>query len=337
VNAVPAIRYERFDTDRAAWRAAAAGFVDRSLMQDWAFGDAKAETGPWRAERGLFTQNGRVVGAVQAMIREVPWIGGGLVWINRGPLWRTPAGESPDRLGALLEVLRARWARGGYYLRVAPPLEGACSAPGFVATGTPGWASARVDLSAPADVLRAGLHQKWRNALNKAERNGPAVSSGVEFFSDFCDGFARFLADKKFPTSLTPQFLARLQERFPPERRMVAHLAHVGGAPAGGALIARYDDTAEYLAGFATEAGHGHNVGQLLLWRALIAAKDAGVRWFDVGGMDEARTPEGIYHFKAGLGGAPYRLAGEIEYCPADPRARLVRWRVRAATGGEPS
>ena len=335
MNALADLRFEATGFDRAAWQAADP-FLDKSLMQDWAFGEAKAATGPWRTERGLFWMGNEVVGAAQMMIRRVPLVGGGLVWINRGPLWRKKADESPVRLVALLGALRAHWDRGGYYLRVAPPIEGDFRVPGFEPTGTPGWASARVDLSPPPETLRANLQQKWRSALNKAERGGLDLSSGAGAFSAFHDGFARFLAEKKFPTSVTPDFLARLQERLPLENRMIAHIAHAGGALTGGALVARYGDTAEYLAGFATEAGHGLNVGQILLWRAMIAAKESGVRWFDVGGLDETRTPAGIYHFKAGLGGAAYRLADEIEYCPADPRARLVRWKVRRATGEAP-
>lgn len=333
MNPLADLRFETTGFDRAAWQAATASFFDRTLMQDWAFGEAKAGAGSWRAERGLFRANGDIVGAAQIMIRRLPLVGGGLVWINRGPLWRTRSDESPERLAALLGVLRARWDRGGYYLRVAPPIEGNFHAPGFESTGTPGWASARVDLAPPPDALRAHLQQKWRNALNKAERGGLIVSSGVGSFSVFHDGFARFLAEKKFSTSVTPDFLVRLQDCLPPENKMIAHIARVGEVLAGGALIARHGDTAEYLAGFATEAGHGLNVGQILLWRAMTAAKESGVRWFDLGGLDEKRTPEGIYHFKAGLGGTPYRLADEIEFCPADVRARLVRWKVRRATG----
>ena len=320
--------------DRATWQAAAAPFLDKSLMQDWAFGEAKAATGPWWPERGLFYAGNEVIGAVQAMIRDLPLIGGGLVWINRGPLWRKTADTPPARLAELLGILRARWQTGGYYLRIAPPIEGAFGAPGFESTGTPGWASARVDLSAPVDVLRANLQQKWRNALNKAERGELVLAGGIDSFPVFRDGFARFIAERHFPTTVTPDFLERLQILLPPENKMIAHVVHAGAALAGGALVARYGDTAEYLAGFATEAGQGLNVGQILLWRAMIAAKESGVRRFDLGGLDEKRTPEGIYHFKAGLSGVPYRLADDVEYCPPDVRAYLVRWKVRRATGG---
>ncbi|MBT3907004.1 MAG: hypothetical protein HOF30_15135, partial [Rhodospirillaceae bacterium] len=61
------------------------------------------------------------------------------------------------------------------------------------------------------------------------------------------------------------------------------------------------------------------------------ALKQQGIRQFDVGGMDEILTPKGIYRFKEGLGGTPYRLAPELELGGDSLRGRLVRWRVNRA------
>ena len=80
------------------------------------------------------------------------------------------------------------------------------------------------------------------------------------------------------------------------------------------------------------------NVGQLLLWQAVLTAKASGVTKFDVGGMDPELTPPGIFRFKQGIGAIPYGLAPEIEALPTGFLkaliARLVRWRVRRARLG---
>ena len=73
------------------------------------------------------------------------------------------------------------------------------------------------------------------------------------------------------------------------------------------------------------------NAGQLLLWRAVAAMKEHGGRGFDLGGLDVDLTPPGIYRFKDGLGGVPYRLAPELEALGGGLLGRLVRWRVRTA------
>jgi hypothetical protein len=50
--------------------------------------------------------------------------------------------------------------------------------------------------------------------------------------------------------------------------------------------------------------------------------------------MDPEITPKGIYDFKEGLGGTPYRLAPELELGGDSLRGRLVRWRVNRARSG---
>ena len=42
----------------------------------------------------------------------------------------------------------------------------------------------------------------------------------------------------------------------------------------------------------------------------MILLKDKGIRWFDLGGIDEDRTP-GISEFKLGVNGTRYVLVGE--------------------------
>lgn len=320
----------------SAWDALGAGFADFSLTQTLGFGDAKAATGPWRAERHAVVAGSTVVGAAQALVRDLPAGLGGLVWINRAPLWRRPGDAGDPALAArVLECLCRHYARErGYYLRIAPACGGdlpVAMPDGAVPAGTPGWASAVVDLTPPPEALRAGLDQKWRNALNKAEREGPAVDTADDAaaFDVFADHYSEWLAARGFATTVTPDLLRALRPRL----RLRPFLARAGGAVVGSALIARFGDVAEYLAGTTTESGRG--AGQALLWTAMLWARADGATRFDVGGMDSDLTPAGIYRFKSGLGGAPYRLAPEIEALPGPGlrglTARLVRRRVAAA------
>lgn len=313
------------------WTTLVDGLEDLSLLQTWAYGEAKAASGGWRVERLVFTEGGAPVGAAQVMLRPLPVVGGGLAWLNRGPL-----SCRPQSLTAMLAALRHHYLRRRFYLRIRPALAAdiPLASPGFSATGQPGWASAVVDLALPEDDLRRRLAQKWRNVLNKAERQGLGVEvgAGAAPFAAFLQAHRRFLAERGFTTSLSPELLAALQERLPEARRMLACLARdAQGEVIAGVLVARFGATAEYLAGNLSEAGRRTGAGQLLLWRAMMQARAEGARRFDLGGMDERLTPSGIYRFKAEVGGTPYRLADEVEACPWDPLARLVRWRVGRA------
>ena len=329
------------DFGREEWNWLAGGLSGFSLMQCWEWGEAKAGTGPWRVERGTLSHDGRPVGAFQALIRALPGgLPGGLAWINRAPLWRTLDNGGAASPKAMMAALGHHYARQrGLYLRLAPALaEGESDLDdggrgGLVPAGVDGWASAVRDLSPPVSDLRQGLRQKWRNALNKAERSGLEVRAGRDqgLFDEFLDGYRRMTRERGFATTVTPELLAALQTALPDERRMEIFLATRDGAPAGSVLIVRYGDTAEYLAGTVAEAGRTANAGQLLLWQAVVAMKEQGVRRFDLGGLDARLTPPGIHRFKDGLGGVPYRLAPELEALSGGLLGRLVRWRVRAA------
>jgi lipid II:glycine glycyltransferase (peptidoglycan interpeptide bridge formation enzyme) len=313
------VRSESFA--QAAWEALVSPLIGLSLLQDWAFGQAKAESG-WQVERArLVDENDVTIGAVQVMRKNLPLVGGGLAWINRGPLL-----VDPKLLPEALTAVARHWQANGCYVRIAPPLTGDFVSDVLKSAGRLGWASAKLDLSPDEASLRKGLKQKWRNVLNKAERQDMEIS---EDFPLFIERYRAFLAAKGFSTSVTPELLSRLQDFLPEERKLSALLARHNGQVAAGVLLVRYGQTAEYLAGFIEDSGRDLGAGQLLLWRAALAAKEAGGQFFDLGGMDEILTPPGIFHFKDGLGGIAYRLAPEVEACSASPLAQLVRWRVR--------
>jgi len=336
------IRFTPKGFRQADWDAAAAGFDGGNLMQSWAYGEAKAAADGWQVERGVLTDEaGATVGIAQTLLRPLPVVGGGLAWINRGPLVRPSRdGFEPALYGAALDALREHYAeRGGYYLRIAPGIRdgevATLSVNGFSVTAAPGWASAVLDLAPDAGELRAGLRQNWRNGLNRAERGGARLVRGTDesLFEAFLAEYAAFVTSRGIETTVTVKLLRALQQTLPTDRKMSCYRAFDGGTPLGSALIVHHGDTAEYLAGTLLDAGRPFSIGQLLLWRAIEDARSAGLRRFDLGGMDAERTPRGIYDFKRGVSGAPYRLMPEIEARPTGLRARLVRWRVRRARG----
>ena len=46
-----------------------------------------------------------------------------------------------------------------------------------------------------------------------------------------------------------------------------------------------------------------------LVWQALLELREEGVEWLDLGAMDSDKG-EGVSHFKRGLGGEDWPLAG---------------------------
>ncbi|HSP16228.1 MAG TPA: GNAT family N-acetyltransferase [Thermoanaerobaculia bacterium] len=272
-------------------------------------------------------------------MRTLPVAGGGLLWINRGPLLFNTRIAFEEILGTV-----ACWARERrWYVRVAPPLEQldprGLEAAGFLQTTTPGWSSSAVDLTTSVDQLRSRLDQKWRNCLNKSIRIGVVVRATTDDspFQNYLGALRQRLRRQPFETSVTPDLLDALQAALPVDRKMVVFTATHEETAIGRYVIATYGDTAEYLSSVVGDEGRQKNAGYALLWTAITEMRSRGYRRFDLGGMDAERTPAGIYHFKKGAGGTLYRLANEVETARQDWRSALIRWRIAAARKREQS
>ena len=313
-----------------------------SLMQTWEFGEAKALTGPWKVSRAVFQKGDKTVGAAQVMIRIVPFINRGLVWINRAPLLKNCDTAQSDVYINILGELKKYWVdKKKMYLRIAPPL---ITADGNYAifekagylrgTETDGWASEIMDLSHSTEELRKGLQQKWRNCLNKAERLKVICETGSSnvLIEELLDDYKMLLDNKGFGTNLTPELVKTMQDLLPDSRKMLVFAGRQDREKLGSILIATYGDTCMYLIGATNNTGRKVNTNHYLIWNAACEMKRRGYRWFDVGGANPDSTPPGILHFKRGLRGVPYRLIGEFEVYRDGFLNRMIRKRIAART-----
>ena len=312
-----------------------------SLMQTWEFGEAKALTGLWKVSRAIFQKGGETVGAAQAMIRTVPFLNRGLVWVNRAPLLINSDLTQPDVYMDILRELKKYWVdEKKMYLRIAPPLM--TSDENYVifekaaylrATETDGWASEIVDLSLSLEELRKGLQQKWRNCLNKSERLEVIceTDSSDVLMDELLDDYKVLLDNVSFGTNLSPEFVRTMQNLLPDSRKMLVFAGRQDGKRLGSILIAPYGNTCMYLIGATNDIGRKANANHYLIWNAVCEMKKRGYRWFDLGGAHPDNTPPGILHFKQGLKGKPYQLMGEVEAYQDGFLNRMIRKRIETS------
>ena len=78
-------------------------------MQTWEYAQAKATIYSWKVERVIFQDGENIVGALQALVKPIPIIGGGLVWINQGPLWRSSTKGDFSLLVKILKEICRYW------------------------------------------------------------------------------------------------------------------------------------------------------------------------------------------------------------------------------------
>lgn len=326
---------------RAGWAEVTRLFDDANIYQTWEYGAAC-----WK-ERELshliLRRNGRIVAAAQVRVVKTPVIRGGVAYVRYGPLVR-PRGAPWDE-GILREMTRALIAeyveRRGLMLRMVPNVC-AGDAPGEAMAGI--WRemglrldpeiyvprTILLDLAAPVEALRMGLHQRWRNKLKHAESSGYGVREGTgdELFGIFEAMFHEMMRRKRFETNVDVGEHREMQRLLDAPAKMHVLICEKDGRPRNGLVFSTMGEGAIYLLGATSDEGLCGNGAYLLQWLSVLRAKQLGCRWYDLGGIHPEKNPGG-YQFKSGMGGREVALIGAyvMNGNPVNPLA--LRWGER--------
>jgi lipid II:glycine glycyltransferase (peptidoglycan interpeptide bridge formation enzyme) len=320
-------------SDEEAWHREASNFADHDYRQTWAWGSCSAiRTGARPEYVAVVDRDGDVVGLVSVRVKQLAG-SVGIAYASGGPLvrhWADGDDLSPGRrrLTAVLRVLTAEYAlRRRLVLRIVPspaPPDWAdvqrqvFEAAGFApTTRMPRQRTIIVDLDVEPEQLRASFAQKWRNCLNRAEREPLRIRAdrSTQLLDNFLPLHDELVARKGFIPGLPAAFFVDVQRRLPLHSRFHVALADAADTLAAGHVTAIVGDTAVYVLGASNEEGRRRKAAYLLQWHAMAAARAAGCRWYDLGGIDPAANPDG-YHFKRGIGGVDVTAAGPYEIRP---------------------
>jgi hypothetical protein len=327
--------------DRAEWQATAPRFLDYNYRQMWEFGVACAERIGAVSEHVAVEDGGEIVGLADVRIKRIPGLGTGIAYVNGGPLVRRGDGRDSDRLSLSVKALIEEYAkRRGMVLRVMAPVDGGpwndaqrvvLSDAGFASSdATRPNRTFLLNIDRSPEEIRKGMAQKWRNGLNQSEKRGLTVRAGTDpaLFREFCDLFSRFIERKQFSVDLTPPFYLGVQEQAAEPDRFQITLVDLDGAVVAGHVGSLLGDTSVYLLGASSDEGLKAKATYLLQWQAILTAKERGLKWYDLGGIDPEGNP-GVYHFKSGLGGQDVTAPGPLEYAAAGVRRVAVHWSER--------
>ncbi len=311
----PEVRLVWNETTRVQWQIMLAQAGRSSLLQSWAYDEAKSEQSGWQLKRGVFYAGNDPIALVWMLQKRVI----GLLKVSR-------INQSPLLLGSLsLQTERSVWAElallgnlwQGRILKVAPDsyLSGSAlvlmTEMGFRQFSPRSWQSIWIDLELDLDVLRDRLNGKWRNKLSAAEKIPLELEVGTDdqLLDWMMARHAELLEDRDFdgpPAELLLAWRRHLDEAEP----LIVLRAMNEGEPVAGICLARHGIAATYLLGWNGPRGRPLRAHQFLLWQAVVHLKQTDVRWFDLGGIDEYSAP-GITEFKLGLNGERYELVGE--------------------------
>ena len=175
-----------------------------------------------------------------------------------------------------------------------------------------------LDLRPSLDELRKKLDQKWRNQLNRAEKNNLEIdaSSSVEAYRAFLEIYREMWARKKFQEGVDVEEFARLQAALPERERMRVMICRQAGTALAGIVCSAMGKMGIYLLGATSDNGLKTKGAYLLQWTMVKWLRENGYRYYDLGGIDPVRNP-GVYHFKGGFSGQEVCRLGAMEACRA--------------------
>lgn len=320
------------------WDALFTQFDDANYRQLNAYAQAAASRVGAQSENVAIHADGELLGLCNVRIRKLPLLPFGIAYVNGAPLIKksASASDAAATLTRCLKALRKTFVdQQGHVLRVVgvaradlpDAVTRSCfQAAGFVLSEAKGhYRTILVDVTPELPALRRGLDQKWRNALNKAERQSLHIERGTDaaMFEAFCTLHAGLVARKNLAVELGPEFFQGIQDALPESSRLVVHLAHSEGEVVAGHIGAYHGDTAVYLLGAANALGLKTNASYLLQWRVMEYARERGCLWYDLGGIDPVVNPD-VYRFKARIGGQEVSAPGPYE-CGDPLRRKLLQ------------
>ena len=309
----PRFRFEIDAVDQVEWEELIDRFDDASLYQTWAFAASPAKSR--RLSHVVMKSEDDPVGCCQVRIRLLGIPSLGMADVNWGPLCLPKGREfDPDILAGLLRKIKEEYGiKRRYFVRIMPHLTGEkqalfkslLEAEGFRPnTIERPYRTYRIDLSPSEQDLRSNLLQKWRNGLNRAERNDLRLIEGTgdDLFATFAALAEEMCQRKGIVLGVDHARYRRVQKELPESHKMRIMICEANARPVGAVICSAIGDTGIYLLGATGEDGLKLNCSYLLQWRMLLWTKNKGMHYYDVGAFNRERNP-GVFHFKQGIAG----------------------------------
>jgi hypothetical protein len=303
-----------FDTvDKNKWDEIIDQFADANIYQTWSYDAIRC--GERNISHFILRSDGDIVAGAQARIVRIPFLRIAAAYIRWAPIWRRR--DQPANLAIFHMAIRALRneyvCRRRMILRLLPALFEDNSDSFLDILRREGYAriSERnrsrtlvLDISPPIEELRKKLNQKWRNCLNRAERNELELIEGTEdsLFAEFIGIYQNLLRRKMFPEPNDIDEFRMIQRDLPCDLKMKVFLCRSKGLSSAGAICTAIGDTGVYLFGATTEQGMINKGSYMTQWKAIEWLKKIGCRNYNLNGINPSANP-GTYHFKVGLSG----------------------------------
>ena len=325
--------------EKSSWHEIIQRFDDSNIYQTWSY--EAPRRGPNAIDHMILSDERGVVAAAQVRIMRIPLLQTGVAYVRWGPLWKVK-GEpgNPEVFRQAARALRNEYAeRRGMMLRIFPALfqdedhelGSVLHEEGYrVQKRKTRERTLLVDILPAAQDLRKNFHQKWRNCLNQAEKNGLEVieGEGDEFFEMFIELYWDLLKRKKFREPNNINEFRLMQKDLPVGWKMRIFLCRSKDGIGSGAICSALGNKGIYLFGATNDIGLTNKGSYLLQWRIIQWLKESGCAWYDLNGINPNGNP-GTYRFKTGIAGKNGRdvfFLGQFDGYSTIPGRFLSTW-----------
>lgn len=296
-----------------AWDAKASLFSDYNLYQTWAYQKARVcRRNHQLMGVEIIDDNGPCLVAL-ARIIKVPVVGFRIGYIQWGPLLRRNGNLVeiyPDLLNGLsdyylsngIDVLRI--TPNLYTTEVNPNYKEVFAAAGFHPVDyIKPYHTMLFPLDMDEEAMRMKFQNKWRASLRKAEKNGMVAdeTQDVQTLYEFEKIYQHSQKRKQF-RGLNIQEFIQTQENLPADKKLNLIVIKMDAQLLSVDINSYLGDTSLGLFQSTTESGLSLGASYLAWWHTFLAAKRAGMRRYDMGGIDPVGNPN-VYQFKLRMGG----------------------------------
>lgn len=320
--------------NREEWDRYAKSFADYSVYQTWAYQQVRAEMTGQQVSRILVRDKSNNIQMMcQIRIKHLKPLGLTIGYAQWGPLVdakkamlkcsiRALEAFRETYLGSKVKVLRI--VPNAKANRIGNEFAAMLKSAGFeyVSYAKP-HLTMILSINGSEEQMRAKLHRSWRRGLLKAERNGIEIVEGVDNkYFEILEKLYLCAKRRKGFKGLNPQEFVRVQNSLLDKEKMNVVTAFYNGEPVASHASSHLGDTALGTLAACNEKGLECSASYLVWWRTFLAAKRAGMKRYDLGGINPKKNPT-VYQFKQRMGAQEVRYIGEYEVCTCSAVKKL--------------
>ena len=305
------------------------------FMQSWEWGEFQKGLGR-NSERFFVTEDGSPVAAFTLIKHSLPF-GMQYGYAARGPV---VADSHQDKFVQVCEAIR-EWALKEMpkliFLRLEPPIEEVPTGLSERDFKIPSYyIQPRYNLTIPLDKTEdevlMSLHPSTRSNVRRSEKRGVTVDIRTSILEDEYEHFRGMMRDtiqRNSGTNAYPSdtYFDALFAVLSGNEALGTFYGYQNGEPAATPFVLFFGTTATYLYGAAYTKHLSSKVTTYLHWSAMKEAKRRGMKYYDLGGIDDKRWPK-LTEFKRQFRGREFSYMGNIDI-PLRPTAYRIYNLVR--------